>query len=363
MNRTESRTPGIAIVTGGAGFIGSHMVDCLLDAGFAVRVLDNLVCGRDSNLAQHERNLHLTLDTRDIRSIDADDSLFDGVRYIFHFASADDHQNAHERPQNCMDTNVMGTVRMLEGARRAGVSKFLYAGSAAGYAPSTEPLAETHPHAPANPYQLSKHMGESVALRWHAFYQVPVQVLRIFNAYGVRSRTFGNIGSVFDVFLKQKLAGHPFTIRGDGTQCRDFIYISDVVQGFFAAACSEIAGEIYNIGSGVPYTINYLVELLGGPVSNVPPYPGDPHCILANIDKSMRELNWKPKIGLAEGVALTLAALDYWSEAPLWTAESLEQADQARQPPSVLPSSPVSPATLVPPASFASPDQTDIDSP
>jgi len=208
----------VAVVTGGAGFIGSHMVDILLEKGFTVRVIDSLVGGREENLSHHSDNTDMSLERRDIRSFAPDDSLFHGAKYIFHFAGIGDIVPSIERPLDYMSTNVQGTAHMLECARFAGVSKFVYAASSSCYGLADVPTREDHPINTGYPYALSKFQGEQAAFHWHQVYKLPVNSVRIFNAYGTRSRTSGAYGAVFGVFLRQKLAGTSYTVVGDGTQ-------------------------------------------------------------------------------------------------------------------------------------------------
>jgi UDP-glucose 4-epimerase len=316
----------IAIVTGGAGFIGSHMVDVLREQDFHVRVIDSLVGGREANLAHHGSSGAVTLDRRDIRTVPGDDKIFTGARYLFHFAGIGDIVPSIERPVDYMDTNVMGTVRMLEGARSAGIRKFVYAASSTCYGLAAVPTREDHPIDPKYPYALSKYTGEQAAFHWRKVYRLPVNALRIFNAYGTRSRTSGAYGAVFGVFLRQKLAGKPFTVVGDGTQRRDFLYASDVARAFLAAAQAEREGEVYNLGAGRPQSVNYLAELLGGEKVHIPKRPGEPECTWADIGKITRELEWRPRVSFEEGVAKVVANIEYWREAPLWTPESIERA-------------------------------------
>lgn len=316
----------IAIVTGGAGFIGSHMVDLLLAQGFRVRVIDNLVGGREANLAHHARNPDLAFERRDIRGYEPGDTLFADGRFVFHFAGIGDIVPSIERPIEYMDVNIQGTVRMLECARAAGVQKFVYAASSSCYGLAQVPTREDHPIAPMYPYALSKYLGEAAAFHWRRVYRLPVNAIRIFNAYGTRSRTSGAYGAVLGVFLRQKLAGKPFTVVGDGSQRRDFLYASDVAEAFLLAAQTPRAGEIYNLGAGNPRSVNRLVELLGGEVTYIPKRPGEPDCTWADIGKITRELGWRQKVSFEEGVGRMLAAIDYWREAPLWDPASIEKA-------------------------------------
>lgn len=319
----------VAVVTGGCGFIGSHMVDLLLEQGYGVRVIDNLAGGRLENLAHHAGNPDLTVETRDIRAVAPDDSLFRDARHVFHFAGIGDIVPSIERPVDYMDTNVMGTVRVLEASRHAGVEKFVYAASSSCYGFAAVPTREDHPIAPQYPYALSKNQGEQAALHWHRVYGLPVNSIRIFNAYGPRSRTSGAYGAVFGVFLRQKLAGKPFTVVGDGTQSRDFIFVTDVAAAFLCAARTNQAGEVYNVGANAPQAVNRLVELLGGPVVNIPKRPGEPDCTWADTAKIQTELGWKPKVGFEAGVAEVLERIDYWRDAPVWDPDSIAQATRS----------------------------------
>jgi UDP-glucose 4-epimerase len=319
-------TRGRAVVTGGAGFIGSHMTDLLIARGFAVRVIDNLAGGREANIAHHRDNPDFTFAATDIRACQPGDALFRDADYVFHFAGIGDIVPSIEHPLDYMSTNVQGTVHMLECARHAGVKKFVYAASSSCYGLAQTPTAEDHPVSPQYPYALSKLMGEQAAFHWHQIYGLPVNSIRIFNAYGTRSRTSGAYGAVFGVFLRQKLAGRPFTVVGDGTQTRDFIYATDLAEAFFRAAETGRSGEIWNAGAGNPQSVNRLVELLGGPVTHIPKRPGEPDCTFADITKIRRDLGWSPQVSFADGVSRIVANIDYWRDAPLWDPESIAAA-------------------------------------
>jgi len=318
----------VAVVTGGAGFIGSHMVDVLVDNGFSVRAIDNLKGGREANLAHHAANADVSLDRADIRRMDPNAAVFSDARYVFHFAGIGDIVPSIDRPAEYMDTNVLGTVRVLECARAAGVKKFVYAASSSCYGLASVPTREDHPIRLQYPYALSKYQGEQAAFHWHQVYGLPVNSLRIFNAYGIRSRTSGEYGAVFGVFLRQKLSATPFTVVGDGEQTRDFLYVRDVADAFLAAAKTARVGEFWNLGAGQPQSVNRLVELLGGEVTFLPRRPGEPDCTFADITKIKCDLDWSPKVPFTEGVARILADLDYWREAPLWDTASIAKATE-----------------------------------
>jgi UDP-glucose 4-epimerase len=316
----------IAVVTGGAGFIGSHMVDLLLAQDYRVRVIDNLQGGRMANLAHHAANPGLSFEERDIRGLEPDTALFCDAAHVFHFAGIGDIVPSIERPIEYMDTNVQGTVRVLEAARHAGVGKVVYAASSSCYGLAATPTREDHPIAPQYPYALSKYQGEQAAFHWHRVYRLSVNSIRIFNAYGTRVRTTGAYGAVFGVFFKQKLAGKPFTVVGDGSQRRDFVYASDVAEAFLLAAKTDKSGEIWNLGAGNPQSVNRLVELIGGPVVHIPKRPGEPDVTWADISKITRDLGWKPRVSFEAGVARMMAAIQNWHDAPLWDPESIKAA-------------------------------------
>lgn len=318
----------VAIVTGGAGFIGSHMVDVLVEGGFAVRVIDNLVGGRAENLAHHGNTPDVVFEERDIRSFAPDDILFRGAKYVIHFAGIGDIVPSIERPMEYMSANVQGTVHMLECARHAGVGKFVYAASSSCYGLADVPTREDNPIDICYPYALSKYQGEQAAFQWHKVYKLPVNSIRIFNAYGTRSRTSGAYGAVFGVFLRQKLAGTPYTVVGDGSQKRDFLYVTDVARAFLAAAQTEQIGRIYNLGAGKPQSVNRLIELLGGEKTYIPKRPGEPDCTWADIARISSELGWAPQVSFEQGVARILANIDYWRNAPLWDPGSISKATQ-----------------------------------
>lgn len=316
----------VAVVTGGAGFIGSHMVDNLLAHGYQVRAVDNLATGRESNIAHLSASAEFSFERADVRSLNPGNPLFDGARVVIHLAGVGDIVPSIERPLEYLSANVQGTVHVLECARASKVSKFVYAASSSCYGLASVPTREDHPIAPQYPYALSKYLGEQACFHWHQVYGLPVNSIRIFNAYGTRVRTTGVYGAVFGVFFKQKLAGKPYTVVGDGTQRRDFLYVTDVAEAFRLAAESRLTGRIWNLGAGNPQSVNRLVELLGGEKVRIPKRPGEPECTWADISKIQGELGWRPNVGFEEGVARMLKEIDVWQDAPLWDPESIARA-------------------------------------
>ena len=316
-----------AVVTGGCGFIGSHLVERLLEDGLDVTVVDDLSTGRPENLAPLSGQSRLTVARLDVTRFDDVLPLFDGAAWVFHLAALADIVPSIERPLAYHRANVDGTVAVLEAARRSGVARLVYTASSSCYGiPDVYPTPETADIRPQYPYALTKWVGERYALHWAQTYGLPVVALRLFNVYGPRSRTSGTYGAVFGVFLAQKLGSRPFTVVGDGTQTRDFVFVTDVVEAFMAAARSDVTGAVFNVGSGRPVSVNRLAELLGGPVVHVPRRPGEPDRTHADIRAIEGALGWKPRVAFEDGVGIMLEHIDYWRDAPVWTPEAIDQA-------------------------------------
>ena len=317
------------LVTGGAGFIGSHLVDRLLSDGYHVTVLDNFSTSKPANLAQHNGNLHLKVVEVDVADFEKIIPHFAGQEMVFHMAALADIVPSIVNPRGYFWSNVQGTMSVVEASRLSGVKRFLYTASTSCYGiPLKEyfPTPETAPINPRYPYAFTKYIGEQTALHWGHVYKLPVVSLRLFNVYGPRARTTGTYGAVFGVFFAQKLAGKPYTIVGDGNQKRDFTYVSDVVDAFMAAALSDVRNEILNVGTGNPQSVNRLAELLAGEKVHIPKRPGEPDCTWADISKIQSMIGWNPKVSFEEGVAKSLQYIDYWKDAPVWTPEKIEKA-------------------------------------
>ncbi|GGY28002.1 SDR family oxidoreductase [Paludibacterium paludis] len=319
-----------ALVTGAAGFIGSHLAEMLLDAGNEVVLVDDLSSGKRANidalLARGKASFHQV----DIRDRDALMPCFAGVDRVFHLAGRADIVPSIEDPDTYFSVNVTGTLNVLQAARAHHVERLVYAASSSCYGiPDVFPTPENTPVQPEYPYALTKAMGEELVLHWGKVYRLPVVSLRLFNVYGPRSRTAGTYGAVFGVFLAQKLKGQPFTVVGDGTQSRDFTYVTDVARAFAMAADSNLCGEVMNVGSGGHYPVNRLVELLGGDVVYIPKRPGEPDCTFADTTKIREKLGWQPRVSLEAGVAAMLERLGDWQDAPLWTPSSIETATRS----------------------------------
>lgn len=314
------------LVTGGAGFIGSHLVERLLADGHRVVVVDNFSTGRAANLEHLRREPGLEVHPADLVEAPIG-GFFRGVDWVFHLAALADIVPSMQRPLEYHRANVDGTAAVLEAARAAGVGRLVYAASSSCYGlPAELPTPETAPLRPMYPYALTKMVGEQYVLHWAHVYRMPGVSLRLFNVYGPRSRTSGTYGSVFGVFLAQKRAGKPFTVVGDGSQGRDFTFVTDVADAFVRAAASDVAGEALNVGTGRPHRVNELVALLGGPVVHVPRRPGEPDLTQADSGRIRARLGWQPRVPFEEGVRRMLEVIDDWREAPVWDPRSIAEA-------------------------------------
>ncbi|MFM8830326.1 MAG: NAD-dependent epimerase/dehydratase family protein, partial [Spartobacteria bacterium] len=309
------------------GFIGSHLVDALLADGHEVLGIDDLSTGRLKNLDAARTQAGFRFLEKDIRSLSKSDLPFTQCDWFFHLAGRADLVPSIVNPEDYFQVNVDGTFRALQLARELGVKRFLYTASSTCYGiPHIYPTPESTPCKPEHPYALTKLMGEELVMHWHRVYQLPTLSLRLFNVYGPRSRTTGAYGAVFGVFLRQKLAGVPFTVGVDGTQTRDFTFVSDVASAFLAAAKSNAQGEILNVGSGHSYPVNQLVDLLGGEKTFIPRRPGEPDCTFADTSKIRSLIGWSPSVTLEQGVSRMLDVIDDWRDAPLWNEQSIAQA-------------------------------------
>ncbi len=319
-----------ALVTGGAGFIGSHLSERLLALGCEVVIVDNLSSGRLKNLDAFKNHPALSFRHVDIRNLEELKDCFSRIDWVFHLAGLADIVPSIEAPDLYFSVNVQGTLNVLECARAAKTKRFIYAASSSSYGiPDAYPTPETAPISPQYPYALTKYMGEELVAHWARTYKLSSLSLRLFNVYGPRSRTTGAYGAVFGVFLAQKIHGQPFTVVGDGQQTRDFTYVADVAEAFICAAKSELSGEAMNVGSGDHYSVNRLVELLGGEVVHIPKRPGEPDCTFADVRKIQRAVGWKAKVPFEEGVGNMLKHLDDWRDAPVWDSDSIKRATES----------------------------------
>lgn len=312
------------VVTGAAGFIGSHLVEALVKRNHEVIAIDNLKSGRIKNLASVKESIEFH--NVDIRS-DRISTLFEGAEQVFHLAALADIVPSISQPYEYIDVNVLGTTRVLEAARSAGVNRIIYAASSSCYGiPDLFPTPEVAEMRPQYPYALSKYLGEQVLFHWLNLYGIQGLSLRFFNVYGPRARTSGTYGAVLGVFLAQRNANIPLTIVGDGSQTRDFTHVSDVINALLLASKSNATGLPINVGTSNPVSINYLAELIGGPVTYIPKRPGEPDITCADISRANEILKWQPKVSIEEGLQMVLQGKENWTDAPVWTVKSIESA-------------------------------------
>lgn len=318
------------LVTGGCGFIGSHLVEKLLENNHRVTVIDNLSTGKRNNLNGAAHHPHLRFIIEDITSYDKIYPFFRNQEWVFHLAALADIVPSIDHPDRYYNTNVSGTFNVLEACRKAKVKRFIYTASSSCYGiPNQYPTSEEAPLQPQYPYALTKALGEQLVHHWGKVYDLDVVSLRLFNVYGPRARSTGQYGAVFGIFLKQKLANQPLTVVGDGSQSRDFIYVSDVVRAFILAAQSPARNQIFNVGFGKSSSINELVKYLNHPSTHIPKRPAEPDCTLADISKIKKVLKWVPKVSFQKGVSKMLKDIDIWKNAPLWTPEMIQEATRS----------------------------------
>ena len=291
-----------SVVTGGAGFIGSNLVDHLVKIGHKVIVLDNFVSGKKANLVHHKK--------KDVKIIRADiskskslDKYFKRANYVFHLAGLAEIIPSIKNPKKYFNTNVLGTLKVVEAAKRVGVKKLIYAASSSCYgSPKNFPTSEKEKIDIKHPYGLTKFLGEQLVLKYATNFNMPNISFRFFNVYGPRLNMSGQYSAVFGNFLKQRRTNKPLTIVGDGKQTRDFIHVDDLTNAFIKVAKSSLVNKRYNLGSGKETSINKIANLFGGKKTFIPKRPREPKRSLANISKIKKDINWKPAITIQEGV-------------------------------------------------------------
>ncbi|MBI3252606.1 MAG: SDR family oxidoreductase [Candidatus Omnitrophica bacterium] len=318
------------VVTGGAGFIGSHLVDRLLKEKRRVVAIDNLSNGALKNLERARSHPLFSFYRADVSNRERIRPLFRGADTVFHLAALADIVPSVQRPADYFRANVDGTLSVMECARHAGVRQVLYAASSSCYGiPDRYPTPEGAGIRPQYPYALTKFLGEQIVLHWGQVYKIKANSLRFFNVYGPRARTNGTYGAVFKVFLPQKIHGMPFTIVGDGRQTRDFTYVADVVEAFSAVANSELKNQVMNVGSGKTVSVNTIIRLLGGGKTvRLPKRPGEPDRTFADISKIKKLTGWKPRVSIENGIRMLLKHLDDFQDLPVWTPDKIEKATQ-----------------------------------
>tara|TARA_B100000965_G_scaffold142155_1_gene118375 strand:- start:5333 stop:6226 length:894 start_codon:yes stop_codon:yes gene_type:complete len=296
----------ISLVTGAAGFIGSHMVDGLLNLGHEVVAIDNEYADNDQ-FYWNDKAMNVRGDITDYKFMK---NAFTNVDYVFHCAAESRIGTATENPINAVDINVKGTCTLLQVARETGVKKFLYSSTSSGYGNNPFPNVETQPDDCLNPYSVSKIAGEKLCEMYTNLFGLQTIIFRYFNVYGERAPKRGQYAPVIGIFERQRDAGESLTIVGDGEQRRDFVHVKDVVNANIMAAISnpddEAYGQIYNVGTGINYSVNEIADLISDNQVNIPSRKGEARITLANIDKIYKTFKWKPQIKLDDWIKETL---------------------------------------------------------
>jgi UDP-glucose 4-epimerase len=318
----ETNAGGKALVTGGAGFIGSNLVAALVARGTRVVVLDSLVSGYRSNLDAFPAVRVVEGDVRDRAAVDEAMGGPGTIDVVYHLAASVGNKRSIDDPVFDAQVNVLGTVNVLESARRAGVRKIVASSSAGIFGELKQlPIREDHPVEPDSPYGSTKLCEEKLCLAYAKLYAIEAVCLRYFNVYGPNQR-FDAYGNVIPIFVFQMLRGEPLTIHGDGEQTRDFVNVADVVQANLRAGDARGVSGAFNIGSGTRITINHLVDLLreasglSPVVRHGPPRAGDVRDSLADISAARAAFGFAPSPDMRAGLA------EYWA----WARTETERA-------------------------------------
>ena len=292
-----------SLVTGGAGFIGSHLVDRLISLGHEVICIDNEYADNEKFYwNQKARNLKL-----DITNYNKIEFLFESVDYVFHLAAESRIGTAIKNPLKAFEINVLGTTNILQCSRKYNIKRLIYSSTSSGYGLNTIPNIESQSDDCLNPYSVSKIAAEKICKMYSDFYNLPTIIFRYFNVYGERAPAKGQYAPVIGIFLRQKAEKKKLTIVGNGEQRRDFIYVGDVVEANINAAQNKINksfyGHIFNVGSGENISINKIAEMIDYEVEYLPKRPGEAYETLADITKIKEVLNWNPKTKLENWIS------------------------------------------------------------
>jgi len=293
-----------SLVTGGAGFIGSHIVDHLLELGHEVIVIDNESAESNEKFYWNNSAKNYKYDIRDYKNTRP---LYEGIDYVFHTAAEARIQPAILNPIEAVSINCVGTVTVLQCAREAGVKKVMYSSTSSGYGFNEPPNDETQRDDCLNPYSVSKVSGEKLCSMYTNLFGLNTVVFRYFNVYGERSPISGQYAPVIGIFLRQRADKEPLTIVGDGEQRRDFTHVSDVVKANILAATKEVDdkcyGQLYNVGNGTNYSINEIANIISDNQVNIPPRIGEARTTLADNTKLKTTFGWEPEVNLMDWIS------------------------------------------------------------
>jgi len=313
-----------SLVTGGAGFLGSHLVDHLIKNGHQVIALDNEVNGSWSKLSHWQDHPRLKLVNQDILELTDNDPNFKNLDYVFHLAGIECPVTSLKKPEIFMDTNIKGTVNVLQASKQSKLKKFVFASSSSVYGIPSTPTLETDVLDPTTPAGLSKMQAEEAVCHWGNIYDFPTNSLRIFNAYGPRCSSKLYPGNVFGIWMKQLQAGNEITIVGNGEHARDFVYCTDVSNAFYVAALEGKSGEAYNIGAGIAVEIKTIASMLKGKITYLKEVKDEPIKTWADISKFQFDCSWQPRIPMESGIEFSLDVINQWADMPLWSKEDLD---------------------------------------
>ena len=293
----------ISLVTGGAGFIGSNLVDYLIEQGHEVICVDNESAECNDKFYWNDKACNIIGDITDYNFIK---NCFKEVDYVFHLAAESRLQPAIKNPIEAVYKNCVGTTTILQCAREAGVKRFVYSSTSSGYGFNPSPNVETQPDDCLNPYSASKVAAEKFCKMYSDLYGLETVVLRYFNVFGERSPRRGQYAPVIGIFDRQRLSGEALTIVGDGTQRRDFIYVGDVAKANLIAAEATLDkkyfGQVFNIGSGINYSVQEIADAISDNQTYIPKREGEMETTWSNIEKASEILGWKPEVDVLEWI-------------------------------------------------------------
>ena len=292
-----------ALVTGGAGFIGSNLVDKLLYLGYEVVVIDNESSQANEKFYWNEKAENHKLDIRDYNNTRP---LYDGVDYVFHIAAESRIQPAIENPVEAVSVNSVGTATVLQCSREAGVKRVMYSSTSSAYGRNPIPNTENQPDDCLNPYSVSKVSGEKLCKMYTELFDLKTVIFRYFNVYGERHPVKGHYAPVVGLFIRQAQNNEQLTIVGDGNQKRDFTHVSDVVNANILAATTDVLteafGQVYNVGNGKNYSVNEIAAMISDKTISIPARPGEARETLSDTWKIRKTFNWQPTTSLADWI-------------------------------------------------------------